>query len=111
MHDTDPLLITDGYTAVRTVPAVPGLHPELTISYRPALAKERHVFRQKMASPDAAVHEAAEADLIRRQLVSINGREYRDPDKVARLVPAVRAWAANLILGYEPADEAKDAKN
>lgn len=110
MND-DPLLIADGYTTVRTVPAVPGLHPELRVCYRPALARERHVYRQKMAGPDPAVFEAGEIDLLARHLVSINGTEYREKEKLARLVPAVRLWAANLILGYEPADEAQDAKN
>lgn len=110
MNEPDPLLIADGYTAVRTVPAAPGLYPELVVTYRPALARERHVYRQKMAGPDPSVFEAGEVDLVARHLVSINGREYRDKDKIAKMVPAVRLWVVNLILGYEPADETQDAK-
>ena len=37
----DDCFIPDGYTLTRSVPAIPGLHPDLVIMYRPALAKER----------------------------------------------------------------------
>lgn len=108
---SDDLLINDGYTATKTVPAAPGLHPELRIVYRPALHRERIVYRQKGASPDPDVLEACEVALLMKYLVSVNGHEYKDKDRAARLLPVARVYAVNLILGYEPADEAADAKN
>ncbi len=107
----DPLLISDGYTATKTVPGAPGLHPDLKISYRPALARERIAYRQRAASSDPDVLDAHEVALLQKHLVSINGVEYREKDKLARMVPAVRAQAVDLVLGYTPADEAADAKN
>lgn len=107
---SDGLFIDDGYTQTRTVPAVAGLHPDLTVVFRPALARERHAYRQRLAVPDPAVIDAHEADLITRHTVSVNGGPLDRP-KVDRLKPAVRAILVDLVLGYTPADEAKDAGN
>jgi hypothetical protein len=108
---SDDLLIADGYTATKTIPAAPGLHPELTIVYRPALMRERHVYRQKQNSYDPAVLEAGEVELLAKYLVSINGQDIKDKDKLSRLRPVIRTYAVNAILGYEAEDEKSDAKN
>lgn len=106
------LFIDDGYTLTRTIPAVPGLHPELTIMFRQALDKERHAFRLKGQSTDPTVLDNHTTDLIMKYGVSGNGEDVKnDKAKVAKLKPPIRSYLADLILSYAPADEATDAKN
>lgn len=105
------LYIEDGYTATRTIPAVPGLYPELRITYRPALDKERNAHRLKGQSSDPAVLDGYNTDLIIKHIVSVNGEEMKEKPKVATLKPAIRGHCVDLVLGYLPADEASDAKN
>lgn len=107
----DSLWIDDGYTQTRTVPAAPGLYPDLVVVFRPALSRERKAYHQKGANPDPAVLDNHETDLIARYVASLNGQELKDKDRLARLKPAVRAILVDLVLGYSPADEARDAKN
>jgi len=106
----DSILIDDGYTTTRNIPGVPGLHPDLCIMYRPALTKERIIYRSRNSSADPSVIDLHEVELIGKFLVSINGKELKK-EEVARLKPAVRAHIVDLILGYLPADEAKDQGN
>lgn len=105
------LYVDDGYTATRTIPAVPGLHPDLTVMFRQALDKERNAWRLKSQSSDPAVIDNHTTDLIVKFTVSLNGEELKDKAKVAKLKPAIRGYLVDLILGYLPADEASDAKN
>lgn len=107
----DGLFLDDGYTAHRTLPAAPGLHPELRVQYRPALAKERIAYRAKLAGADPAAVDSFEIDLIARHKVVVNGSELRDKERLKQLRPAVRSHLLDLILGYAPEDEAADAKN
>lgn len=107
----DSLFIDDGYTETRTIPAVPGLYPEMRVVYRPALDRERNAWRIKGQSADPAVLDQHLTDLIIKYTVSINGQELKDKDKVTRLKPAIRGHLSDLILGYLPADEAKDMGN
>jgi hypothetical protein len=104
------LFIDDGYTQSRTIPAVPGLHPDLTVMYRPALDKERAAYRLKSQSSDPAVIDNHTTDLIVKFIVSVNGEEMKDKPRVAKLKPAIRAYLVDLVLGYLPADEIADAK-
>lgn len=106
----DSAFIDDGYTAEKTVPAVPGLYPELKVFYRPALANERYAWRIKAQSPDPAALANAEAELHAKYVVSLNG-DRLTRETAAKLKPAVRSILTDLILGYTPADEAQDAKN
>jgi hypothetical protein len=108
---SDDLFIDDGYTATKTVPAISGLYPELKITYRPALSKERHAYRIKSQSADALVVDSHETELIAKFVVAINGRETKDKEKVARLKPAIRALMVDLVLGYTPEDERACAAN
>jgi hypothetical protein len=105
------LFISDGFTLSRTVPAVPGLHPDLTIMFRQALDKERAAYRLKGQSSDPAVIDNHTTDLITKFVVSVNGEDMADKKRIATLKPAIRAYLVDLILGYLPADEANDAKN
>lgn len=106
------LYIEDGYTQTRTIAPVAGLHPGLSIVYRPALDKECAAMRIKLQSSDPAVVDNATTDLIVRFTVSLNGDEgVKDKAKAAKLKPAIRRYLSDLILGYLPADEANDAKN
>lgn len=106
------LYIDDGYTLTRTIPAVPGLHPELTIMYRQALDKHRNEYRLKGQSADPAVIDNHTTELIMKFGVSVNGECVKsDKAKVAKLKPPIRSYLADLILSYLPADEVADAKN
>jgi len=106
----DTIFIDDGYTQTRTIAAVPGLHPQLTIIYRPVLSKDRWAFRHKVASVDSAVADNAEKELIGKQCVSLNG-EVLDKKKIAILKPTVQQHIVDSILGYAPGDEAADLGN
>jgi len=105
------LMIEDGYTATRTIPSVAGLHPELRVMYRPALAKERLNYRAKGGSGDPTVLDVHEVELIVKHLVSVNGQEFRDKEKVARLKPTIRQHLVDLVLGFAPEDESRTALN
>lgn len=106
----DSLYIDDGYTAHRTIPAVAGLYPELRVDYRPALARERYAYKRKLdgADPDATI--AHESELIAAHVKLLNG-EALEKKKLAAMKPAVRSHLIDLVLGYLPEDEAKDAGN
>lgn len=106
-----PLTIEDGYTETRLVPSTPGLHPELRIVYRPCLDRERAAFRLKNQSTDPTVIDNHTTDLITGYVVSINGEEFKDKARAAKLRPAIRAYCVDAILGYSPASEEADAKN
>lgn len=108
---SDDLWIEDGYTATKTVPAVAGLYPELKITYRPALSRERHAHRIKVQTPDPVVIDNHETDLIVKFVVAVNGKEMKDKDRVARLKPAIRAHLVDMVLGYTPEDERAAALN
>lgn len=109
----DPLLIdvADGYTESKTIPAQPGVSPELRVVFRPALAAEWKAIGAKANNPDPQVLDKYETDLLVRHLVSVNGREYRRPEEAARLRPWVRKQCLDLILGYALSDEALDLGN
>lgn len=105
------IFIPDGYTLTRTIPGVAGLHPDLVAMYRPALALARIAYRNKGQSNDPAVLDAHECELVAKYTVSLNGRDLRSKEEISRLKPAIRQYLVDLILGYLPADEAKDAGN
>lgn len=99
--------IDDGYTATKTLEAVPGLYPEAVVQYRPALARQRTEF-QFVGQMGAEKSNEAEEKLLVRQKVSLNGTPLTD--ETVRLVkPALRAKVLELVLGY--AGEDADAKN
>lgn len=106
----DELYIADGYTAHKSIEASAGFYPALEIAYRPALAKARIEYRLKSNSGDAAVLESHENDLILKYVVSINGHQ-PDKHRIGKMKPVVRTILIGLVLGYEPEDEAQDAKN
>ena len=108
---SDDLFIDDGYTASKTIPQVSGLYPELKVTYRPALSRERHAYRIKSQSVDPAVVDNCETDLICKFVVAINGTELKDKEKVARLKPSIRAQLVDLVLGYSAEDERRNATN
>lgn len=106
-----PIYLDDGYTAAKKLAARPGLHAAAEVEYRPGLSRKRLDY-QKLLGPntDAARVEGFENELIEEHVVKLNG----DPvpkGRACRIVPELRRDLLNLILGYEPADEASDAKN
>ena len=100
----DALWIEDGYTRSHRVEAVPGLHPAVEVSFRPAVERERKRYDAALATRDAEKVEAFEADLIARHVLAINGAPPSAwKDKLHRLHPTVRATVLNLVLSYTPA--------
>ena len=73
----DALWIEDGYTRSHRVEAVPGLHPAVEVSFRPAVERERKRYDAALATRDAEKVEAFEADLIARHVLAINGARRR----------------------------------
>ncbi|HEV3439638.1 MAG TPA: hypothetical protein VG122_19900 [Gemmata sp.] len=103
------IFVPPNYKATKTVPAVPGLHPELKIVYKLMSAKDRSMRQNKLSqSKQADVHEALDLNLINAHLVSINGMNNSafasglwliTPQMVTELRPAVRRILVDLILG------------
>lgn len=103
------LFIDDGYTAAKTLPAAPGLHPEVQVRYRPCLARVRteHQYAAQVGAEKVAEFEDK---LIAKHVVDLNG-EPLDAAKAARVKPLLRGKLLDLILGYAGETEAADAKN
>lgn len=99
--------IDDGYTATKTLDAVPGLHPEAVVTYRPALARQRTEF-QFAGQMGAEKSNEAEERLLVKQMVSLNGTPL-NAETVKLVKPALRAKLLELVLGYTGEDA--DAKN
>lgn len=105
------LFIDDGYTQTKRIAAVPGLHPECAVVYRPVLAAKRTEYALLVGTGNAEKVTAAENDLLVRQVVSLNGEPLVRRELAGRLIPDLRNKIVNLVLGYSPADEEGDAKN
>lgn len=103
------LYIDDGYTNTRTVPATPGLLPELRIKYRQALARVRIEHRATLDTKDTDLITRRENELFKNYVVTVNEQPLNKD--LNRLKPALRAVLIDLILGYAGADEEADAKN
>lgn len=103
------LFIDDGYTATKTIPAAPGLHPDVHVQYRPCLARVR-TEHQYAAQVGAEKVSEFEDRLLAKHVLGLNG-DSLDAAKAARLKPALRGKLLDLILGYAGSDEAADAKN
>ena len=104
------LYIDDGYTRSKRLDAAPGLHPDVTVSYRPALAKVRTELGYAAQGGADKVFEF-ESRLIERQRVTLDG-EAVTAERAAKLVPSVRDKVLQLVLGYAGSDEeAGDVKN
>lgn len=112
----DLCFIEDGYSRETTIPAVPGLHPALSVRFRPALAEVR--FEYLRANDLNAKEQVARvAKVLKAHLESWDAKK-RDGGTaditealLARLHPALLQRLLDLVLGYSPADQATDAKN
>lgn len=108
---SDDLFIPDGYTLSKKIDAVPGLHPAVSVVYRPALNAARRA-HQRAAVTGADDYAKADIDLILKHVVTLNGQSIATlKDKLAKMRPAVLGQLLDLILGYTPADEEADLKN
>lgn len=102
--------IADGYTLTKRLDAAPGLHPAVTVGYRPALAVERTKLGFVAGTTPEKVA-AAENELIERQRVTLDNEPVKAA-QAARLVPALREKVLHLVLGYAGGDEDEgDRKN
>jgi hypothetical protein len=102
----DALFIDDGFTLTHQMPAAPGLHVAVELVYRPALARERHAYQQKLEAKNPDAIDQFETELIARQTVAVNGAGI-DKEKARRLHPTVRSRLIDLVLSYTPATVAE----
>lgn len=111
-------LIEDGYSVETTIARVPGLYPAVRVRFRPALAEERDEWLLKGQRDFAGRDRTARAaDIVARHLEQWDvrtraGGEVRpDAATVRKLHPSLLQKLLDLVLGYEPIQEAGDAKN
>ena len=114
---SDSLYIDDGFTLTKTIPAEPGLHPELAVEYRPALFAERRAYQTEYAGVQATGDPKRAEAFARREIeslvkhvVKLNG-EPLSKDRAVKLRPVIAGKLLDLVFSYAPADEAADAKN
>lgn len=102
----DPLFIEDGYTRTHDIAAVPGLHPALTVVYRPVLDRERKNYDRILAGRDPDALEKYECDVISKQVteLTLGGKAVEEwRAKLTRMHPTVRTILMNLIFSFTPA--------
>jgi hypothetical protein len=110
------LLIADGYTLEKTIPAK-GRLPAVTFRYRPALPDAVHEFRYQFNSAKSgSARAAAEVTLLAAQLVSwdvvdnLHAMVPINPDTLKRVPQSVRDLMVDAVVyGIEEAEE--DVKN
>jgi hypothetical protein len=105
---SETLYIEDGYSASKKIEAIPGLHPEVKVLYRPALQAEVKKWQTIVGNPEQQTK--ADFDLIQKHVVSLNGNPI-PKEKVHKLNPSIIRQLIDLICSYSPADEEQDAKN
>jgi hypothetical protein len=104
------IYLEDGYTATKTIPEVPGLHPALKVEYRPADNIQYLRWNRMNADASEETQHKNSCDLITSHIIRING----DPiakDRVSKLRPVVTRYLLDLVLGYSPEDVQADLKN
>jgi len=104
------LFIEDGYTRRKDIDEAAGVHPAAAVVFRPALALKRAELGVIASHGNAEKIVAWENELIAKYVVSLDGVAVTKGD-AAKLIPTLRNKILNLILGYDPSDEAKDAGN
>jgi hypothetical protein len=100
--DGGGIFIDDGRERVYTLKAVPGLHGEARIEFRPARSVKRRELAEA-ASNGPAKHNAYENRLLVAQKVRVNG-ELLTAGTADELIPNERETAINLVLGFLAAD-------
>lgn len=108
------IFIDDGYTLSKEIEAVPGIHPAMSVEYRPALAVKRAELGVVAGRGDAAKITEFENELLAKHIVRYDagdiGGELKKAD-AGRMIPTLRNKLISLVLGYEPADEEADLGN
>jgi len=105
------LFITDGYTLAKKIPAMHGIHPEVSVIYRPAVAKARIELGIIASSGSAERVFQYENDLLASHVITLADQKLTSA-LAGQLVPTLRGKILDLILGYAGSDEEEsDAKN
>lgn len=122
----EDFFIDDGQTVDFRIPAVPGIHPELTGAFRPALPGSRYTF-ERDPEPDGDAYAKKLAGFVRKRIVSwsatVRKGDAREPAPVTvelllKMPPSMFSKLSNIVLGYlapqpselkiDPEDEAKN---
>lgn len=98
----DALFIPDGYTVTVTIPAAPGLHPEVTIVYRPATAMTRVKYGRALT--DDAATMALVADQVQTWAVPGSPAVKLDASQVAKVPGELYTKILNYVLGFAAPD-------
>lgn len=113
--------IHDGYTVKGFVEGMPGIHADARFTFRPALAQDRAVIRDKMISSSARESETIVAKTICRSVVEWDllkpvalGSDELAPveltvEDVLRVPQALTVQIFNRIMGDVSPGEAPDA--
>lgn len=113
---SDEFFINDGYTRTAEIPAEPGIHPALSITYRPGLLEQRFMF-QRAASQEPAEQAKVAAGIVARHVTDWSARSGDSkapikPDTIRRMHPALLSKILDYVLGYAgSAEEEADVKN
>lgn len=106
---TESVFLGDGYEFDGVIPRHPGLHPAVTIKYRPCTVDERNRYLDSAARPDKRADVAAA--LIARHVQTLNGAAV-GKEQALRLQPLLLDKIIDFVTGYAgSAEEAADSKN
>jgi len=112
---TETAYIDDGYTFDAKVPRQAGVHPEVSVSYRPATFDERNRYLKASADPERRASAAADlvvAHVKEWGIATVKGPVPVSKDAAKRVQPTLLDKIIDLILGYAgSAEDETDRKN
>lgn len=111
---SESAFVSDGWDTQATIARVPGLIPQVSLTYRPATYREQQQFFAESGSPDAVKKERAVVALIKKHVSEwdLDKIGLKSDDKIAKLKPLLINKLVDLITGYAGSEqEAADQKN
>lgn len=113
----EDFFIQDGYTKSATIPAESGIHPAMSITYRPGLMEQRYIYQRAGIQGDPAEHAKIAASIVAKHLTDWDAQSSGmkapiKPEMIRKLHPALLSKILDHILGYAgSAEEEGDVKN
>ena len=106
--------IDDGYTETRTIDAVPRIHPEMVVTYRPTTPQEQAAWAAGLQGKSIPDCKSITAKMLGEHTVSWNFEREVSLDSLLRMKPMLYDKLYQLVFGeYGGDSEAAeaDAKN